>query len=90
MWLPKNNRQAEKTERERARTVSALTALENEEKRKMLAEQRATVRTELQREKNAQYDTRIANDTKAASIHTKCAQYQCYYLLQLSYQGIYI
>ena len=59
-------RQAEKTERERARTVSALTALENEEKRKMLAEQRATVRAELQREKNAQYGTRIANDTKAA------------------------
>lgn len=59
-------RQAERAERERARTVSALTALENEEKRKMLAEQRAAVKAELQREKNAQYGTRIANDTKAA------------------------
>lgn len=53
-------------EKERARTERALTALENKERREMLARQKEAEKARLAQEKNAQFNTRIKNDTKGA------------------------
>ena len=59
-------RKNKEAERERASIERALTALENKERREMLAEQKAAVKAALAREKNAQFNTRIKNDTQGA------------------------
>ena len=53
-------------EKERASTERALTALENKERREMLARQKEAEKARLAQEKNAQFNTRIKNDTKGA------------------------
>ena len=53
-------------EKERASTERALTALENKERREMLARQKEAEKARLAQEKNAQFNTRIKNDTRGA------------------------
>lgn len=53
-------------EKERASTERALTALENKERREMLARQKEAEKARLAQEKNAQFNTRIKNYTKGA------------------------
>lgn len=53
-------------EKERASTERALTALENKERREMLARQKEAEKARLAQEKNAQFNTRIKNDTRSA------------------------
>lgn len=53
-------------EKERASTERALTALENKERREMLARQKEVEKARLAQEKNAQFNTRIKNDTRGA------------------------
>lgn len=53
-------------EKERASTERALTALENKERREMLSRQKEAEKARLAQEKNAQFNTRIKNDTRGA------------------------
>lgn len=53
-------------EKERASTERALTALENKERREMLARQKEAEKARLAQEKNAQFNARIKNDTRGA------------------------
>ncbi len=53
-------------EKERASTERALAALENKERREMLARQKEAEKARLAQEKNAQFNTRIKNDTRGA------------------------
>ncbi len=53
-------------EKERASTERALTALENKERHEMLARQKEAEKARLAQEKNAQFNTRIKNDTRGA------------------------
>ena len=62
----KQIRKDKDAEKERARTERALTALENKERREMLARQKEAEKARLAQEKNAQFNTRIKNDTRGA------------------------
>lgn len=59
-------RKDKEAEKERASTERTLTALENKERREMLARQKEAEKARLAQEKNAQFNTRIKNDTKEA------------------------
>lgn len=62
----KQIRKDKDAEKERASTERALTALENKERREMLARQKEAEKARLAQEKNAQFNTRIKNDTRGA------------------------